>query len=372
MEPRFDMNRCFRVVVSLILIVAVAACDANGTESSITTASTTTTSTLPVTTTATPNTTPPTSTTTSTTTTTTSTTPTITTAVAPDVTPPALVITAPRPGETVTTRTYRFAGTTDPGCTVTAAGRYSADVDTDGNWSIILVLNLGSNLATFTATDPAGNTTTDQLRVDYDPPLVLRADGLGVVSFGEPVDEVLTLLTERLGPPTEDELYESPFEVPSGWQGDERGPDACHAGSPGYICFDYVRTVWWEEPRLWVLFSDLEVDSEAVPGDDDYWVQVPASFQGYGYSGGGSLYTVDGITVGSTTAELLSLGPLVSFEWNPCGDFVDFTITEGGESKEGLVRGSLDDGDFGAFDETGIPKRDARVRSLGAGQRGSC
>lgn len=223
-----------------------------------------------------------------------------------------------------------------------------------------------TSLATTTSSEITTSTTSPPQ------PLVLSSNGLGVASFGEPVDEVLALLTERLGPPTEDESYESPFEVPTGWQGDERGPDACHAGSPGYVCFDYVRTVWWEEPILWVLFSDLEVDSEAVPGDDDYWAQVPASFQGYSYSGGEPLYTVDGITVGSTTAELLSLGPLVSFEWNPCGDSVDFTITEEGETKEGLVRGSLDDGDFEAFDETGFPKRDARVRSIGAGLGGSC
>ena len=163
------MNRRALIVVSLALVLVAGACDSNGTvEPSATTTPTTrvaTTSTAVVSTTVTPTTSLPSTTTTITTTSTTSTT------VSADVTPPELVITAPQPGATVSTRTYWFEGSTEPGCTVTAAGRYPADVDADGNWSIVLVLNPGGNLATFVATDHAGNTTTATVTITYRPPV---------------------------------------------------------------------------------------------------------------------------------------------------------------------------------------------------------
>jgi hypothetical protein len=73
------------------------------------------------------------------------------------------------PGATVTESRYRFAGTTEPGASVMAAGRYPVEVDAGGNWSIVLILNPGGNVATFVATDPAGNTS--EVRV----PLYLQA-----------------------------------------------------------------------------------------------------------------------------------------------------------------------------------------------------
>jgi hypothetical protein len=88
---------------------------------------------------------------------------------APDTTPPALSVTDPGSGSTVDRQTYRFLGTTEPGCTVVAAGRYPADVDAAGNWSIVLVLNRGGNVATFTSTDEAGNTTEVRHPVYYEP-----------------------------------------------------------------------------------------------------------------------------------------------------------------------------------------------------------
>ena len=128
--------------------------------------------------------------------------------------------------------------------------------------------------------------------------MVLAADGFGVVSFGDRVDGVMAVLTDRLGVPTHDELYESPFEVPSGWHGDRRGPSACHVTTTGYACFDYVRFVSWEDNGVWVIFSDIEANAEAATDGEDYWAQVPPSFQGYSYAGGdGSplLQTGDGI-----------------------------------------------------------------------------
>ncbi len=117
--------------------------------------------------------------------------PTITTttmAAISDSEPPVLVVTAPQPGTTVAVPTFRFAGFTDPGCSVTAAGGYAADVDADGNWSIELMLDPGGNVATFVATDPEGNTTTATASVTYEPPP--RVDGTVLVVDEEGVYQI--------------------------------------------------------------------------------------------------------------------------------------------------------------------------------------
>ena len=85
----------------------------------------------------------------------------------------------------------RFEGTTDPGCAVTASGKYAAEVDTHGNWWVVLVLNPGGNLVSVTADDHRGHVTEVGVPVFYDPPLVLRPDGLGLVKFGDPVEQGL-------------------------------------------------------------------------------------------------------------------------------------------------------------------------------------
>ena len=92
----------------------------------------------------------------------------------PDVVPvddvgPALSITFPENGATVGEKSLRFAGTTEPGAIV-AAGPYLADVSEDGQWSIVLLLNPGGNLASFTSTDTAGNTTEESVSVTYEVP----------------------------------------------------------------------------------------------------------------------------------------------------------------------------------------------------------
>jgi len=82
---------------------------------------------------------------------------------------PALSITFPENGATVAEKSLRFAGTTEPGAIV-AAGPYLADVSEDGQWSIVLLLNPGGNLASFTSTDGAGNTTEASVSVTYEVP----------------------------------------------------------------------------------------------------------------------------------------------------------------------------------------------------------
>ena len=86
-----------------------------------------------------------------------------------DTTPPDISITSPQDGGHVEEKMVRFTGTTEPGATVTA-GRYAADVDQAGNWSIVLVLSPGANGAGFTATDAAGNTASARITVHYDVP----------------------------------------------------------------------------------------------------------------------------------------------------------------------------------------------------------
>jgi hypothetical protein len=96
-----------------------------------------------------------------------------------DTTPPDITITSPKDGEHVESKMVKFTGTTEPGATV-AAGRYVADVDSDGNWSIVLVLSPGANGARFSATDAAGNTASARITVHYDvapPPPPPEDDG---------------------------------------------------------------------------------------------------------------------------------------------------------------------------------------------------
>jgi len=94
---------------------------------------------------------------------------TTTTTVAPDTTPPPLAITSPKDNEHFEIEVIEFRGTTEPGATV-FAGQYEANVDGDGNWSIVLVLSPGANGARFTATDAVGNQSEATVTVHYDVP----------------------------------------------------------------------------------------------------------------------------------------------------------------------------------------------------------
>jgi hypothetical protein len=265
------------------------------------------------------------------------TTTTTTAAVAPE--PPTLEITDPQPDAVVTSAVYIFRGRTDPGCTVDVGGRYFAHVDADGSWTLDLVLRPGGNTTTITATDKDGAKTDVQVSLTY-APIVLSSDGLGIVSFDDPVAEVVAILTGLLGPASYDQVEESPFEVPweGGWSRGDSGPDACHAVTTGYICFDYIRFMAWETAGLWVIFSDLMVNEEANLGGDGGWVKVPPSLQGYSYRGGDVgpvAYAAHGITIGSTVTELQALGDLVTFHFNACGDSVDFAIADPDGTNEG-------------------------------------
>ncbi len=86
----------------------------------------------------------------------------------PDTSPPPLEISDPVSGARVDTREYRFVGTTEPGATVLAAGLYPVPVDEAGGWSIVLVMEFGDNIASFEATDAAGNTSGRDVAVHYE------------------------------------------------------------------------------------------------------------------------------------------------------------------------------------------------------------
>lgn len=92
------------------------------------------------------------------------------TTVVVDVTAPFLEITSPSDGQVFEKSTIVFEGTTEPGARV-YAGPYEATVDTDGKWSIVLILSPGTNKATFVAVDDAGNESTASVSPVYEPPV---------------------------------------------------------------------------------------------------------------------------------------------------------------------------------------------------------
>ncbi len=294
MEWRFPVNRR-SLAVSLLLVLVAVACESNGTaERSATTMSTTGPAATPprafVSTTETPTTPLPLITTiTPTTPTTTAPEPLRTTTITPT---PALEVTYPRAGEHVGERVIRFEGTTDPGCAVTASGRYEAEVDTAGNWRVVLVLRPGGNLVSINADDQRGPGTEVRVPVFYDPPLVLRPDGLGLVKFGDPVEPAVDQLTAMLGPPSSDRLL-TPADLPEG------------VGlfvATGYPAIDYARFMSWDRPQLHVMFSDQDPSGGS-------WEQTAPYFNGWVYVGPGAplgpvLSTPEGVEIGASVADL--------------------------------------------------------------------
>lgn len=88
-----------------------------------------------------------------------------------DTVPPALDFVDPVAGAWVTTATYTFTGTTEPGARVVADSQYPAEVELDGAWSVDLTLDLGRNAVSFTAADIAGNETVREIQVFYEIPM---------------------------------------------------------------------------------------------------------------------------------------------------------------------------------------------------------
>jgi hypothetical protein len=183
-------------------------------------------------------------------------------------------------------------------------------------------------------------------------------EGLGVVLFGDPVDDVMAMMTRLLGEPQSDTVWEAPF----GEEGElGSGPEACRSAL-GTVCFEYLRVVEWERVGLTIVFSDSEV---SLPVSDYYDRELqPAepNFRGYRYSDRNAelpLFTEHGITVGSTVGELVdAYGDRLGFSEDPCANETSgFYVVVDGEGLIGL-RGEL----------SAAPNTpDAVVRSIVAG-----
>lgn len=218
------------------------------------------------------------------------------------VDPPPLEILDPSHGATVASRRYTFRGTTCPGCAVSVGGKYDATVATDGTWTLELLLEPGPNSTTLVATDPeTGLETGLRIRVHYEPPLTLRPDGLGNLDFDIFGPTALRVLNSYLGTPTDDVIATSPFG-PDGELG--RGPQGCNTAT-GYACFDYLRFVTWDHVGLSVVLGDWTVAPNA-DGDEELAI-APPNLRAYTYWGGEAgptLFTAEGITIGSSVRDL--------------------------------------------------------------------
>ena len=85
-----------------------------------------------------------------------------------DTTPPLLEVTSPSDDEHFGTKIVTFSGLTEPDATVQASGKFGAEVDADGSWSIDIVLTPGANGVVFRAFDPTGNESEVRLTVHLD------------------------------------------------------------------------------------------------------------------------------------------------------------------------------------------------------------
>ncbi len=128
---------------------------------------------------------------------------------------------------------------------------------------------------------PATTTSSASSTSSRPEPLVLRSDGLGVVSFDDPADEALATLTAELGAPDSDAASE---------------PDCV-------LAVDQTRTVSWESLGLSVRFTDWPGGYDLPPAPLQFatWTVSSASTAGVG------LATSDGIGVGSTASEVRAL-----------------------------------------------------------------
>jgi hypothetical protein len=184
---------------------------------------------------------------------------------------------------------------------VLTAGCGTANTEADSpSTSVLITTTTAVAVSSTTTSSTITSPTTTTLPA---PPLVLRGDGLGVVILDSPMEEVLDTLIEHLGPPSSDHVQESPFGnedyVPT-------KIGACNSAT-GYACFDYIRWVHWDAVGLFATFADVTVNETATPGDDDYYLQAAPNMTGYSYSGGTAgalLTTAEGISVGSSAADL--------------------------------------------------------------------
>ena len=128
----------------------------------------------------------------------------------------------------------------------------------------------------------ASPTTTAETTPPAAQPLVLRSNGLGAVSFDDPADEALAVLTATLGPPDRDSVSTEPDCAPA---------------------IEQAQTVSWESLGLTVRFTDWPgaFDLPPAPLHFAYWNHSSAP------TPKAALATADGIRIGSTAADVRSL-----------------------------------------------------------------
>ena len=114
--------------------------------------------------------------------------------------------------------------------------------------------------------------------------IILGADGLGIVSLGEPVESAIETLSGLVGAPDSDEALTGPWPDASGCP-----------GATGYGCVDYLRFVEWDGLRL--VFTDGSPTGAATP----------PVLKGWAYSGEPGLYTSSGVSIGTTVEELQNI-----------------------------------------------------------------
>lgn len=195
---------------------------------------------------------------------------------------------------------------------------------------------------------------------------MLRGDGLGVVTVGDPMDSAVAALAGLLGSPSFDQVTEAPF-------GDEgemgSGMMACWTAT-GTTCIDYLRVVGWDGVGLWVLFSDW---TRSAPSSEDWEPEpAPPNLRGYEYRGGPDqvvLSTYVGVTVDSTVGDLVeAYGDALTFSYDECAfniagfyvvDLTEYAGYDGHNS-------GIDWGLWGEF--SGLPDSpEATLVSIGAG-----
>ena len=129
------------------------------------------------------------------------------------------------------------------------------------------------------ATTTTAHTTTSTLPVSA---IVLHGDGLGVVSFGDRVDDVLAILTDLLGTPTFDEVHTdvmTRFDV-----------------SGEAIPFGYYRRVGWSPPGLSLESVDWDLS----------WAPLDRPVFTY-WTAGGPLRTAEGVGPGSLWVDMAAI-----------------------------------------------------------------
>ncbi|MGI0148413.1 MAG: Ig-like domain-containing protein, partial [Thermoplasmata archaeon] len=95
---------------------------------------------------------------------------TATVAITIDRTPPAVSLAAPASGSTVNVASVRVSGTTEPGAALLVNG-IGVTVGSDGGFSLLIALAVGSNTITAIATDAAGNQNTASVTVTFADPV---------------------------------------------------------------------------------------------------------------------------------------------------------------------------------------------------------